>query len=169
MMPKPVKTKRPLNADRPFPRRCISCGKKSVNMTEIEYNSQFKHDGRTYEFTLPKLAIPVCDSCGEKIFTDEVDRQIIDGLRRHLALLTPHQIQDALVRLGITHTDLANRLGIAEETISAWLNENQIQSQSHDRLMRLFFALPQVRDMLSPDGIDPELGVADELSHLDAQ
>lgn len=168
MMPEPVNAKRPFNADRPFPRLCIACAKQSVNMAEIEYRARLKHDGRMHEFVLPSLAIPVCDSCGERIFTDEVERQLLNGLRRHLMLLTPEQIRSALEQLGISQEELACRLGIAEETVSRWISGHRVQSRSLDRLMRVFFALPQVRDALPSGGIDPGLGIADKRSLTDS-
>ena len=72
--------KRPRNADQPFPWRCNHCGKMAVNMATIEYPAEVRHDGCLYTFTVPHLQIPVCDECGEKVFTEEVDRQISNAI-----------------------------------------------------------------------------------------
>jgi transcriptional regulator with XRE-family HTH domain len=48
----------------------------------------------------------------------------------------------------MSQKEVAQRLGIAEATLSRWLHETQIQSRSMDNLLRVFFALPQVRRML---------------------
>jgi transcriptional regulator with XRE-family HTH domain len=67
----------------------------------------------------------------------------------------------ALARIGLSQKDAAERLGIAEETLSRWLNESQIQSRAMDNLLRAFFAFPAVRSALSGKSQDPRLGSAD--------
>jgi putative zinc finger/helix-turn-helix YgiT family protein len=143
--------KSPPHAARPFPWRCRCCGKDEVFMATIEYSAEAKYDGRLYQFTIPAFETPVCRTCGEKIFTEHSDRQISEALRAHLQLLTPEQIQNALHQLDLTQKDAAQRLGIAEATLSRWLNESQIQSRSMDKLLRVFFAFPQVREALAGD------------------
>jgi hypothetical protein len=69
-------TKQPRGAEQPFPWRCNHCGKKAVNVATIEYTAQVRHKGRLCKFTVPDLRIPVCDACGERVFTEEVDRQV---------------------------------------------------------------------------------------------
>lgn len=147
--------KMPANADRPFPWRCRRCGKNEVVTGTTRYDAEVRHDGRLHRFTIPNLALPICRSCGELVFTNAADRQVIDGLRSHLGLLSPQQIRDALSCLGMTQKEAARRLGIAEETLSRWLNESQIQSRALDNLLRLFFTFPAVRDALTGDPENP--------------
>lgn len=154
-------TKRPFNAERPFPWQCRHCGKSEVVMAEVDYEAEVRHDGRLYKFSVPDLAIPVCQACGERVFTEKVDQQISSALRSHLKLLSPEQIRDGLERVGVTQKQLALSLGIAEATLSRWLNETQIQSRSLDKLLRVFFAFPQVRSVLSTGSQDAQLGTFD--------
>jgi putative zinc finger/helix-turn-helix YgiT family protein len=154
-------SKRPFAAKRPFPWRCRHCGKSQVVVTTVSYDAEVRHDGRLHTFTVPQLAIPVCEACGEKVFTENVDDQINAALRSHLHLLTPDQIRAALERLNLTQKEAADRLGIAEATLSRWLTETQIQSRAMDNLLRVFFAFPHVRAALSGDAQDPHLGAAD--------
>jgi transcriptional regulator with XRE-family HTH domain len=65
-----------------------------------------------------------------------------------LGLLTPEQIRQAIERLGVSQKEVAQSLGIAEATLSRWLNEIQIQTRSLDVLLRLYFGLPAVRAAL---------------------
>ena len=153
--------KRPFGAERPFPWQCHHCGKKQVVMTTIDYAAEARHDGRLHAFTVANLEIPVCQACGEKVFTDEVDRQINNALRSHLGLLTPSQIRDALGRLNMSQKEAAARLGIAEATLSRWLNETQIQCRSMDNFLRIFFAFPQVRAALCGELQDFGLGTSE--------
>lgn len=161
-MPKQAnKPKQPLQSERPFPRRCRNCGKQEVRMAKTEYEAEVRHDGRLYTFTIPDLELPVCTACGERVFTEKVDVQVNDALRVHLNLLTPTQIRDAIKRVDMSQKGVASRLGIAEATLSRWLNETQIQSRALDNLLRVFFAFPQLRIALCGETQDPDLGLSD--------
>jgi transcriptional regulator with XRE-family HTH domain len=117
-----------------------------------------------HSFTIPALELPVCQACGKKVFTETVDAQENEALRAHLNLLTPAQIRDGIKRVGMSQKDVAARLGIAEATLSRWLNETQIQSRAMDNLLRAFFAFPQLRTVLCGESQDPELGLSDTSS-----
>ena len=153
--------KRPFGAEEPFPWKCHHCFNNQVVMTTLSYDAEFRHDGRLHIFTVPKLRIPVCEACGEKVFTEEVDDQITDALRYHLHLLTPEEIRAGLERLNMTQKEAAERLGIAEATLSRWLTDTQIQSRALDNLLRVFFACPEVRAVLQGTRQDPQLGTED--------
>lgn len=161
------KTKRAPNAERPFPWRCRHCGKQEVVLQTIEYQAEIRHDGRLHSFTIPALELPVCQACGEKVFTEKVDAQENDALRGHLKLLTPAQIREGIKRVGLSQKAFAARLGIAEATLSRWINETQIQSRAMDNLLRAFFAFPQLRAALCGGSQDPKFGTvcADETEH----
>ena len=145
----PKATKRPFRGERPFPWKCHHCFKNEVVMATVSYNAEIKHDGRFYAFTIPELKLPICQACGEKVFTEKVDDQITVALREHLHLLSPEEIRMGLERLNLTQKEAAKRLGIAEATLSHWLTDTQIQSRSLDNLLRLFFAFANVRDALT--------------------
>lgn len=130
-------------------------------MATTEYEAEVRHDGRLYTFTIPDLQLPVCRACGERVFTEKVDAQVNDGLRAHLNLLTPAKIREGIKRVRMSQKDVARRLGIAEETLSRWLNEAQIQSRAMDNLLRAFLAFPQLRTALSGETQDPEFGLSD--------
>src|SRR6266849_702425 len=129
--------KRPFGAQRSFPWRCRHCGKTKVVMTTMNYDAEVRHDGRLHTFTVLHLNIPVCAACGEKVFTEKVDDQINAALRSHLQLLTPHEIRKALDRLNMTQKEAAERLGIAEATLSRWVTETQIQSRAMELAARI--------------------------------
>ena len=162
MPPKETKReKRPLGAQRPFPWRCRHCGKPQVVMSAASYPAEVRHDGRLHKFTISSLELPICQACDEKVFTEKVDLQIRTALRSHLNLLSPGQIRVALRRVNLSQKELSQRLGIAEATLSRWLNECQIQSRSMDNLLRVFFALLSVRTALPGESQDAELGMSD--------
>jgi putative zinc finger/helix-turn-helix YgiT family protein len=124
----------------------------------MDYTAKVKHDGIVYELHLPSVEVPRCQTCGETVITTAVDEQISDALRSRLHLLTPAQIRKGVEKLGLKQQELAERLGVAPETISRWVNGALIQSRAMDNLLRLFFALPEVREVLRGANQDPQLG-----------
>jgi DNA-binding transcriptional regulator YiaG len=130
-------------------------------MATTRYEANVRYDGRLHTFMIPALELPVCQSCGERVFTEKVDAQINDALRLHLHLLTPDQIQAGIKRVEMSQKEIARRLGIAEATLSRWLNETQIQSRAMDNLLRVFFAFPKLRTTLLGEKQDPALGLSD--------
>jgi putative zinc finger/helix-turn-helix YgiT family protein len=125
----------------------------------MDYSAKVKHDGVIYELHLPAVEVPRCQTCGETVITTAVDEQVSDALRSRLRLLTPAQIRKGIEKLGLKQQALAERLGVAAETISRWVNGALIQSRAMDNLLRLFFALPEVREALQGVSQDPELGI----------
>jgi putative zinc finger/helix-turn-helix YgiT family protein len=150
---------------RPFPWPCADCYTLTVVPTIMDYTAKVKQDGIVYELHLPSLEIPRCQTCGETYTTSAVDEQVSQALRSRLHLLAPVQIRKAIERLGISQKELAERLGVAAETISRWVNGALIQSRAMDNLLRLFFALPNVREALPGAAQDPELGIEGDSPH----
>jgi putative zinc finger/helix-turn-helix YgiT family protein len=130
----------------------------TVVPTVIEYTAKVKQDGVIHELHFPAIEVPRCQTCGETFITTAVDEQINDALRAKLRLLTPGQIRSGIEKLGLQQQEFAERLGVAAETISRWVNGALIQSRAMDNLLRLFFALPEVRDVLKGASQDPQLG-----------
>ncbi len=126
---------------KPYPRSCVECGEIAVQPTEIAYDAQVKHDGRTHRFQIPRLVIDKCQRCGEELFTSRTNDQITAALRDFSGLLQPAEIRRRLVELGLTHRSFANRLEVAPETVSRWLNGLAIQTRALDNPMRLVLDL----------------------------
>ncbi len=144
--------------DRPFPWRCPACLKREVAPAVIAYTADIKHDGTLHAVEIPALEVPRCQACGELVFSTDVDEQINTALRAKLRLLTPGQIRSGRKELDADQKQLAERLGVAKETISRWETGALIQSRAMDNLLRVFFALPEVRDVLIGQDQDPLLG-----------
>jgi putative zinc finger/helix-turn-helix YgiT family protein len=145
--------------DRPFPWPCPRCRKPDTVILEtVPYTAEIAHDGRTYTLEIPRLQVPRCQACKELILGHRVDEQIRQALRAHLHLLTAQQIHDGRKTLGLSQEALAERLGVAKETISRWETGALIQSRAMDNLLRVYFAFPQVRAALQSAGQDVNLG-----------
>lgn len=152
------KSKRPIVPEQEFPRKCNQCAQKRVVMTSVSYDAEVRHDGRSYTFNVPKLEIMICEACNEKVFTGEVDSQINLAFRKHAGLLSPAEIRAGIKRIGMNQKEVSESLGLAEATLSRWLNETQIQSRAMDNLLRTFFAFPRARQILSAETRDDTFG-----------
>ncbi len=151
--------------DVPFPRQCPKCLKRKVLPQIAPYTAEVNHDGRLHAVEIPELDIPTCRACGEKVFTIGVDDQISDALRRQLQLLTPAQISNSIKTLGLQLSDLAERLGVAEATLSQWVDGTRTQPRAMDNLLRVYFAFPELRSALVGPEQDPALGTTVRQGH----
>lgn len=140
-MPNPIK-------ELPFPWTCGNCGEQAVERKSLPYSTVVQYDGRGYAVDVPELRVPCCKNCGDMVFDDSANDQVTDALRRLVGLLPPDRIRSNRESLGLTQRDFANLLGVGESTVSRWETGSQIQQRSLDRLMRLFFAFPEVRAAL---------------------
>lgn len=122
--------------------------------TRIDYPARINYDGRIVSFLAKDISIPICQNCGDKRFTLDVDDQINAALCAHLGLLTPEQIRAEIERLGLSQKQVAERLGIAEATLSRWVSKQVIQSRAMDNYLRVFFQFPEVRTALAAVSID---------------
>ena len=68
-----------------FPRKCCHCFKYEVYEAIIDYEVDYWHDHvRLGSFIVEDLRIPICDHCGEKVFTNQVDEQIHEARKKFL-------------------------------------------------------------------------------------
>lgn len=128
---------------------CIECGSASMKRVSIDYCTKMKYEGTSYDVRVSDLMIFQCPSCGEKEFTPESRRQLRIALCDLLGLLKPSEIRAKRESLGLSQVDLANLMGIANETISRWESSVLVQSRASDRFLRSVFAVPGVRTFLA--------------------
>lgn len=144
--------------DRPFPWPCPNCLEDKVHPQTMPYAIDVKHDGQLYDLDIPELSIPKCSACGELVFSNSVDDRIIQALRERVGLLAPEQIRRGRETLGLKSKELAEKLGVAPETISRWESGGLIQSRAMDNFLRVYFAVPEARAVLRGAQQDPNLG-----------
>jgi putative zinc finger/helix-turn-helix YgiT family protein len=160
MMSERIKTTEiPPTEGKPFPWRCPECGKKEVRPATVQHTSQVKHDGRLYTVEVRRLRVPKCGACGELVFDNEADEQIAQALRDQLGLLSGDQIRKNREDLGLSQRSLAERLGVAVETISRWENGVLTQTRAMDRYLRVYFGVPAARAALVEQPETSHLGV----------
>jgi putative zinc finger/helix-turn-helix YgiT family protein len=132
-----------------FPPKCAVCRERRVEPTTEDYRVTVDHDGRSYDLTIPNLELLKCRACGNRILPDAAGERINEALRQAAGLLSPAEIKEYRAALGLTQKELADRLRIAEATLSRWETGAQIQQRGYDILLRLFFDLAAVREHLS--------------------
>jgi putative zinc finger/helix-turn-helix YgiT family protein len=142
--------------ERVFAKKCGKCRQRAVALATVPYTVQIDHDGRKYTVTIPDLVVPQCANCGTIVLDEEANRQISAAFRREAGLLSPEEIRQHRVNLGLTQQALADLLGVAVSTLSRWETGAQIQQRSLDRFLRAFFVLPELRHVL----------VGEQLLHL---
>ncbi len=144
--------------NRPFPWRCLSCLKEEVYPQTIHHTAEVKHEGRLHRIDVPDLTIPKCRACGALVFDYDADDRVLQALRSQLKLLTPEEIKAGRKALGLKSKELAKRLGVADATVSRWEKKRLIQSRAMDNFLRVYFAVPEVRNVLRGEEQDAALG-----------
>ena len=157
----------PRTSSRPFPWYCPKCRRKEVRPVVIFYRCEMAHDGRLHAVEVPELTVPRCGHCGELVFNEGAEAQVRRALRSQLRQLMPDEIRAARTALGLSQKDLADRLGVTEATLSRWETESQLQPRAIDNLLRVFFALPEVRSILVGAEQNPHLGAVGPFCHTD--
>jgi putative zinc finger/helix-turn-helix YgiT family protein len=135
---------------KPFPWMCPHCRERTVSPLQRDYTMTAEHDGQSYEITLPNVPVPTCSRCGEVIVTSELAERVTAELRRTAGLLLPQTIQEQREALGLTRSQLAAALRIAEATLTRWETGMQLQSRALDLLLRLYFSSADVRKVCVP-------------------
>jgi putative zinc finger/helix-turn-helix YgiT family protein len=102
--------------------------------------------------TVPGLRTPRCQNpeCRTILLDRDANRRITQAFRRAANLLEPEEIRRRREQLGLTQTALAELLEVGPATVSRWETGAQIQQRSLDKLLRLFFGIPEVRQALAP-------------------
>jgi putative zinc finger/helix-turn-helix YgiT family protein len=144
---------------RPFPWRCPTCGKLAVHPANMPYTSEVNYDDQIHVVHVPEMMIPRCRECGELVFSGNIDEPIYDALRSQLQLLKKDELRAGRERVGLSQSALASRLGVSEKTIADWEDGLTIQSRAMDNFLRVYFAIPEVRAVLTGKEQNPALGV----------
>jgi DNA-binding transcriptional regulator YiaG len=138
---------------KPFPWRCTTCGEKAIYGATVDYTGTMHHELVPYSVHVPALKAARCTNCG----TIKLDAEALDLLTvafmRQLNLLAPDQIQEGRLKSSLSQAQLATALGISDAAVERLETGGQIQTRSLDNLMRLFFGLPQVREILTTQQI----------------
>jgi DNA-binding XRE family transcriptional regulator len=107
------------------------------------------HDGHEHVVKVDGLKTPRCANCGQVMLDAEALEFLDDVFIRQLNLLTPERIQEYRTKANLTQQELADAVGVSESEIQQLERGEQIQTRTVDNLLRLFFGLSQVREILT--------------------
>ncbi len=118
-------------------KNCVSCG------------STLQERHGTYRFEPPAnipggtMVIPdatwlECENCGQQMLPAELEERLERLSIQRQGLLSAAQIKAVRQKLGLTQTEMAERLGVGEKTYARWESGRSIQNKSSDNLIRLF-------------------------------
>jgi DNA-binding transcriptional regulator YiaG len=134
---------------KPFPWRCTKCREQAVYEATVDYTMPMHHEWREYTIKIDGLKTPKCAKCGQVTLDTEALGVLYAELRRQANILTPEQIHDYRVQNHMTQQELAAAAGVQGASVAGWESGSEIQQRSTDYLLRLFFGLPQVREILT--------------------
>ena len=134
---------------KPYPWTCGNCRERAVYAGAIDYETDLELDGQCIHIKLENLKTPRCRKCGTPILDTEANTKITRELLRKAKLLTPQQIRKYREGLELSQAELAGAVGVANEIVAYWESGLLIQTRPHDNMLRLFFGLPEARDLLA--------------------
>lgn len=144
----------------PFPWHCGRCGAEKVFPEKIAYDTTLRYEGRDYQIVVPELPALKCQDCGEVLLNDESDSELSRAFRDQLKLLQPETIREGRKRFNLNQREFAEPLGFAEESVSRWETGAQMQSRVVDKIMRVYFASPEAREVLDAAKTDANVGTS---------
>lgn len=140
---------------KPFPWKCGTCRQRGLVPAVIDYQVELTHDGRAYLINLPGLNVFRCEQCAAIVLDDEADKKISDALHAAAGLLPAEEIRRGREKLGLTQKQLAHYLQVGEATLSRWETGGQIQQRAMDRLLRIYFQVPEARRFIETTASAP--------------
>ena len=133
----------------PLLRKCPTCRERLLGLVKTPHTTSVYHDGSEFVVSIPDLDLLLCSNCGHQIVPMDSEERLMTALRQAAELLTPEDIRDNRVRLGLSQEKLASELGVTEHTLSWWEAGKLIQTRALDNYLRAFFSLPELRSYLS--------------------
>jgi hypothetical protein len=125
----------------------------------IPYRATLRYEEQPCTVDIPNLTVPRCGACGEMLFDNAANDQISDAFRAHLRLLAPEQIRRNRTALKLSPEELSGQLGMPPGTVGELEDRLRLQSRALDNLLRVFFAIPQVRAALGAAERSPDFGL----------
>ncbi len=126
-------------------RKCPTCGEQFFGLVTTQFETSADHDGKEYLGSSLDLVIFSRRARGNQLVPDASEEQLMFALRQAAVLLTPEEIRDNRLRIGLSREKLASVLGVTEDTLSRWEAGLLIQTRALDNYLRNPFSLPPIR------------------------
>jgi len=133
---------------KPFPWKCGTCRQYGLVPAVLDYQTEIAHDGRVHQLSLPALKVFRCEQCGAIVLDDEACKKITAALRAAAGLLSAEEIRRGREALGLSQEQFARYLQVDQETLARWETGGQLPSRAMDRLLRIYFQVPEARHFI---------------------
>jgi HTH-type transcriptional regulator/antitoxin MqsA len=124
-------------------KRCPNCGSQSVELRDGTYRFQPPPNIPGGLMVIQNATWEECGNCGEQLLSPELNRQLEELSIARQGLLPPRQIKAIRDKLGLSQTEMAERLGVGEKSYTRWESGRSIQNKSSDNLIRLMDRSPE--------------------------
>ncbi|MGB4593473.1 MAG: type II TA system antitoxin MqsA family protein [Coriobacteriia bacterium] len=124
---------------------CPACGQRALERTREPIVTEFREGSWTLQ---PDFEYERCRTCGEEFYSGpeivEFTRKVVRLARCDLGLLSPEEVRDIRLNLGLTQGELEAALGVSRGMVGRWERGDVIQGATVDRLIRLFGENPDL-------------------------
>ena len=114
---------------------CPECGESAV--VTVPTRHRFRYAGEKPAMIDVTLPVRHCQECGFDFLDHEAEQVQHEAVCKHLGLLTPRQIRELRIDLGLSRVELARLTGFGEATIARWERGSLIQNAANDRYLKL--------------------------------
>lgn len=124
--------------------KCPICGNETLGSRHGEFRFEPPANIPGGVMIVPDADWLECSSCGDRILSNKLDREL-DLLRYdRLGLLRPEAIRAVREKTGLSQEAMAFWLGVGEKTYTRWEAGKSYHNKSSDNLIRLFDQNPEV-------------------------
>lgn len=113
---------------------CFECDDGVLERVLVDHHSKHPKLG---EFTVKKVPMERCSSCGDILLGASGNQKIDDYLDKSLKSITPAEVKEFLVKYDLTQKQAAKITGLGEKNISRWLTGHSRPSESVSNLLRI--------------------------------
>lgn len=127
--------------------RCVECGSLMHESRE-----PIVEVVRGVEVSVNGISHYQCDRCGNKTMTaqaaEQLGRRQFEEVARKKGLLSPAQIKEIRIKLGLTQKEFEELIGVTSPTVSRWETGVMLPSKTTDTLIRVLAEFPEAVSFL---------------------
>ena len=125
------------DTDNLSPHPCFECEGGILTLSHEDYHGDHPEIGA---FTVPKIPIERCQSCGDSVFAEGAGEMIDAFLDKALNVISPEELQAFMSKYQLTQKAASQITGYGEKNISRWLSGRLRPSQSVSNFFRVLSA-----------------------------
>ncbi|MFA7257462.1 MAG: type II toxin-antitoxin system MqsA family antitoxin [Kiritimatiellales bacterium] len=130
-------------------KKCFECDAGNYQIASVDYPVELS-GGES--FTVPKVKILRCDSCGDEVVPAESSAQIEAYVHDKTEVLTKDELYNMFRDVNLDQEKFANVVGLGQKTYHRWLKGIQTPSRSMGYYLRVLAHFPEVFDWVEKRG-----------------